>query len=114
MASRFRYMKPFMETADDPESLAAGGMVVPLDWDTAWSKQLDDQPKEIPIQLLLTVFDNGISINHLCIDLSSAVDISIPVTQKQLQQLVAGTKHLQVFRLFGVYFSNRHRADRRL
>jgi hypothetical protein len=92
------YVKPFVDAVEDPESLAAGGTVMmALNWDYAWSKQLDDQPKEILPQLLMTAFDNDILINYLRLELSSPADLSIPVTQEQLQQLAAGTEHMRVF-----------------
>ncbi|EED19893.1 hypothetical protein TSTA_031520 [Talaromyces stipitatus ATCC 10500] len=94
---RRNYVKPFVDAVEDPEGLAAVGTVRALDWDAARSKQLDDQPKEILLQLLMTVFDNHIPINYLCIELSPAADLSIPATQEQLQQLAAGMEHLRVF-----------------
>lgn len=97
-----KYAKPFVDAVEDPECLAAGGTVMmALDWDSAWSKQLDDQPKEILPQLLINAFDNDIPINYLRLDLSSAADLSISVTQEQLQQLAAGTEHMRVFEFRG-------------
>ncbi|PCG91394.1 Hypothetical protein PENO1_094040 [Penicillium occitanis (nom. inval.)] len=96
-----KYWKPLVDAMEDPESLAARTTVVALDWDTAWSKELDDQPKEILLQLLMAIFDTDIPINHLSLDLSSAVDLSIPLTQEQLQRLAAKTRRLRVFNFQG-------------
>ena len=94
---RFDYVKPFVDAVEDIEGLAAAGTIWPQSWDVARSKQLDDQPKEILLQLLLSVFNNGIPINYLCVELSPATDLSIPATKEQLQQLTAGTERLRVF-----------------
>lgn len=94
---RFKYVKPFVDAVEDPESLAAEGTVRTLDWDTARSKQLVDQPKEIFLQLLMAVFNSDIPVDYLCVDLTSAAHISIPADQEQLQQLAAGTENLRVF-----------------
>jgi hypothetical protein len=94
---RYDYVKPFVDAVEDLEGLAAAGTVWPQSWDVARSNQLDDQPKEILLQLLLSVFNNGIPINYLCIELSPATELSIPATKEQLQQLTAGTERLRVF-----------------
>lgn len=100
---RFKYLKPFVDAVEDPQGLAAHGTVRPLNWDSARSKQLEDQPKELFLQLLMAVFNSDISIDHLSIDLSSAADISIPTSQEQLQQLAAGTENLRVFEFRGCH-----------
>lgn len=94
---RFDYVKLFVDAVEDPKGLAAAGTVLAQSWDGARSKQLDDQPKEILLQLLLSVFNNGIPINYLCVELSPATELSIPATKEQLQQLTAGTERLRVF-----------------
>ncbi|KIN05432.1 hypothetical protein OIDMADRAFT_101997 [Oidiodendron maius Zn] len=94
---RYDYVKPFVDAVEDLEGLAAAGTVWPQSWDVARSNQLDDQPKEILLQLLLSVFNNGIPINYLCVELSPATELSIPATKEQLQQLTAGTERLRVF-----------------
>lgn len=92
-----KYLKPFVDAVEDAERLAAQTTAVALKCDAAWSTELDDQPKEILLQLLMAVFDTDIPINHINLDLSSAADLSIPLTQEQLQHLAARTRRLRVF-----------------
>lgn len=96
---QFDYVKPFVDAVEDPEGLAASWTVRPQEWDGARANQLDDQPKEILLQLLMAVFNDGIPINYLCVELSPATDLSIPATREQLQQLTVGTERLRVFEL---------------
>jgi hypothetical protein len=101
---RYEYVKPFVDAVEDPESLAASRTVMSLDWAAARSNGLDDQPKEIFLQLMMAVFDIDIQINYLCINSSSAADLLVPATQEQLQHLAARTEQLRVFALRGSVF----------